>query len=295
MFFTTKDMTHKDFHTQYSKELNNFIDQALLEDLGYGDHTSLACLDNSLKSSAVLLAKEAGIIAGIELAAKIFQRVNADIEFVKHIGDGENVQVGDLVFTVNGPQYDLLATERLVLNCMQRMSGIASLTNRLSKMIQHTNCILLDTRKTTPNFRYPEKWAVQIGGGENHRMGLFDMIMIKDNHVDFNGSLHAVLEKTQSYLEEKQLKINVIVEVRNLKEIETCLSFPWIHRLLLDNMSPKELKEAINSIDGKFKTEASGNITEKNLVAIAETGVNYASLGALTHSAKNMDLSLKSK
>lgn len=288
-------MTHKNFHIQYSKELNNFIDQALEEDLGNGDHTSLACLDNSLKSSAVLLVKEAGIIAGIELAAKIFKRVNADIEFVKHIEDGENVQVGDLAFTIKGPQYDLLATERLVLNCMQRMSGIASLTDRLSKMIRHTNCVLLDTRKTTPNFRYPEKWAVQIGGGKNHRMGLFDMIMIKDNHIDFNGSLRTALEKTQSYLEEKQLKINVIVEVRNLKEIETCLSYPWIHRLLLDNMPPKEIKEAIRSIDGKFKTEASGNITEKNLVAIAETGVDFASLGALTHSARNMDLSLKSR
>ena len=289
-----KIMTHNSFHTQHSKKLSAFIDQALLEDLGSGDHTSLACLDNSLKSSAVLLVKEAGVIAGIELAAKIFQRVNPDIAFVKHFEDGDKVQVGDLVFTVNGPQYDLLATERLVLNCMQRMSGIASLTNKLNQMIRHTHCTLLDTRKTTPNFRYPEKCAVQIGGGENHRMGLFDMIMIKDNHVDFNGSLKAALEKTKSYLEEKQLKINVIVEVRNLKEIETCLAFPWIHRLLLDNMSPKELKEAITFIDGKFKTEASGNITEKNLVAIAETGVNYASLGALTHSAKNMDLSLKS-
>ena len=288
-------MTHKNFYNQYSKELNTFIDQALLEDLGSGDHTSSACLNNSLKSSAALLVKEEGVIAGIELAARIFQRVNPNIEFIKHIEDGEKVKVGDTAFTVHGPQYDLLASERLVLNCMQRMGGIASLTDRLCQMIRHTHCTLLDTRKTTPNFRYPEKWAVLIGGGKNHRMGLFDMIMIKDNHVDFNGSLNATLEKTRAYLEEKQLNIDVIVEVRNLKEIETCLSFPWIHRLLLDNMSPEELKDAIAFVNGKFKTEASGNITEQNLKAIAETGVDYASLGALTHSAKNMDLSLKSQ
>ena len=195
--------------------------------------------------------------------------------------------------TITGPQYDLLAKERLVLNCMQRMSGIASLTHRLSQKISHTKCVLLDTRKTTPNFRYPEKWAVHIGGGNNHRIWLFDMIMIKDNHIDFNGSITKTLHKTQAYLAENKLSLKTIVEVRNLAEIEECFDFPWIHRLLLDNMSPRTLEKAIALIQGKFATEASGNINENNLVEIAETGVDYASLGALTHSAKNIDLSLK--
>ena len=283
----------KTFYSTYKKEIHHFIDNALKEDIQDGDHSSLACLDNDKNSKASLLVKEPGIIAGVELAEIIFKRQNPEFTINFAIKDGAQVQPGDIVFTIEGPQLDLLATERLVLNCMQRMSGIASLTQRLSKKISHTSCRLLDTRKTTPNFRYPEKWAVRIGGGINHRMGLFDMIMLKDNHIDFAGSVAEALDRTDNYLKQNNLELPVIVEVRNIKEIEACLSFDWIHRLLLDNMPPQALREALKLIDGKFATEASGNITEESITAIAETGVDYVSLGALTHSAKNIDLSLK--
>lgn len=283
----------KTFYSTYNKEIHHFIDNALKEDIQDGDHSSLACLDNDKNSKASLLVKEPGIIAGVELAEIIFKRQNPEFTINFAIKDGAEVQPGDIVFTIEGPQLDLLATERLVLNCMQRMSGIASLTQRLSKKISHTSCRLLDTRKTTPNFRYPEKWAVRIGGGINHRMGLFDMIMLKDNHIDFAGSVAEALDRTDNYLKQNNLELPVIVEVRNIKEIEACLSFDWIHRLLLDNMPPQALREALKLIDGKFATEASGNITEESITAIAETGVDYVSLGALTHSAKNIDLSLK--
>ena len=283
----------KTFYSTYKKEIHHFIDNALKEDIQDGDHSSLACLDNDKNSTASLLVKEPGIIAGVELAEIIFKRQNPEFTIDFAIKDGAEVQPGDIVFTIEGPQLDLLATERLVLNCMQRMSGIASLTQRLSKKINHTACRLLDTRKTTPNFRYPEKWAVRIGGGINHRMGLFDMIMLKDNHIDFAGSVAEALDRTDNYLKQNNLELPVIVEVRDVKEIEACLSFDWIHRLLLDNMPPQALREALKLIDGKFDTEASGNITEESITAIAETGVDYVSLGALTHSAKNIDLSLK--
>lgn len=281
------------FYKRYKDPIDQFIINALQEDIGHGDHTSLSCLSNQQNNKAKLIAKESGIIAGVELAKIIFKQVNNSIQFNVNKQDGSPIIPGDVIMTIEGPQYDLLATERLVLNCMQRMSGIASLTHRLSQKIAHTKCVLLDTRKTTPNFRYPEKWAVHIGGGNNHRIGLFDMIMIKDNHIDFNGSISKTLQKTQAYLSENQLSLKTIVEVRNLTEIEECFAFPWIHRLLLDNMSPQELEKAIAFIQGRFVTEASGNINENNLVEIAETGVDYASLGALTHSAKNIDLSLK--
>lgn len=281
------------FYKKYKDPIDQFIINALAEDIGHADHTSLSCLSNQQHNRVELIAKESGIIAGVELAQIILKQVNDSIQCTVNKQDGSLIVPGDVVMTIEGPQYDLLATERLVLNCMQRMSGIASLTHRLSQKIAHTECTLLDTRKTTPNFRYPEKWAVHIGGGSNHRMGLYDTIMIKDNHIDFNGSISKTLSKTQDYLVENKLSLKTIVEVRNLAEIEECFEFPWIHRLLLDNMSPQALKEAITLIQGKFATEASGNINESNLVEIAETGVDYASLGALTHSAKNIDLSLK--
>lgn len=281
------------FYKKYKDPIDQFIINALAEDIGHADHTSLSCLSNQQHNRVELIAKESGIIAGVELAQIILKQVNDSIQCTVNKQEGSLIVPGDVVMTIEGPQYDLLATERLVLNCMQRMSGIASLTHRLSQKIAHTKCTLLDTRKTTPNFRYPEKWAVHIGGGSNHRMGLFDMIMIKDNHIDFNGSISKTLSKTQAYLVENKFSLKTIVEVRNLAEIEECFEFPWIHRLLLDNMSPQALKKAITLIQGKFATEASGNINESNLVEIAETGVDYASLGALTHSAKNIDLSLK--
>ena len=285
---------HKNtFLKDYKNEIDLFIAAALKEDIGNGDHTSQSCLSNNNISRANLLVKEAGIIAGVELAKHIFKTKNETFTFETKIADGDWVNPGDVVFTVEGPQLELLATERLVLNCMQRMSGIASLTRQTADLIKHTSCTLLDTRKTTPNFRYPEKWAVLIGGGENHRMGLFDVIMIKDNHVDFCGSTAKALSKTKQYLEANNLNIPVIIEVRNQSEIKACLYFPWIHRILLDNMNPEVLKEGLKIIDGKIATEASGNITKETIVAIAETGVDYVSLGALTHSAQNMDLSLK--
>ena len=285
---------HKNtFLKDYKNEIDLFIAAALKEDIGNGDHTSQSCLSNNNISRANLLVKEAGIIAGVEIAKHIFKTKNETFTFETKIADGAWVNPGDVVFTVEGPQLELLATERLVLNCMQRMSGIASLTRQTADLIKHTSCTLLDTRKTTPNFRYPEKWAVLIGGGENHRMGLFDVIMIKDNHVDFCGSTAKALSKTKQYLEANNLNIPVIIEVRNQSEIKACLYFPWIHRILLDNMNPEVLKEGLKIIDGKIATEASGNITKETIVAIAETGVDYVSLGALTHSAQNMDLSLK--
>ena len=285
---------HKNtFLKDYKNEIDLFIAAALKEDIGNGDHTSQSCLSNNNISRANLLVKEAGIIAGVELAKHIFKTKNETFTFETKIADGAWVNPGDVVFTVEGPQLELLATERLVLNCTQRMSGIASLTRHTADLIKHTSCTLLDTRKTTPNFRYPEKWAVLIGGGENHRMGLFDVIMIKDNHVDFCGSTAKALSKTKQYLEANNLNIPVIIEVRNQSEIKACLYFPWIHRILLDNMNPEVLKEGLKIIDGKIATEASGNITKETIVAIAETGVDYVSLGALTHSAQNMDLSLK--
>ena len=247
-YSTIKIMIHNSFYTTYTEQINRFIVQALQEDIGTGDQSSLSCLDNNIESKAVLRAKEQGIIAGVALAEKIFNHVNPQIEFTAHCNDGDSIANGDVVFTITGPQYDLLATERLVLNCMQRMSGIATLTKRLSKQIQHTNCTLLDTRKTTPNFRFPEKWAVQIGEEKNHRMGLYDAIMIKDNHIDFNGSISATLERTQLYMAQNKLNLKTIVEVRNLEEINACMAFPWIHRLLLDNMNPHELEMPLYSL-----------------------------------------------
>ena len=286
-------MSKKSFLNKYKTEIDLFVASAFAEDIGDGDHTSISCLSNNLMSQAQLLVKEPGIIAGVELAKYIFKSKNNNFKFKTKINDGSTVNPGDVIFTVEGPQLELLATERIILNCIQRMSGIATLTKQMASLINHTECKLLDTRKTTPNFRYPEKWAVHIGGGENHRMGLFDMIMIKDNHVDFCGSIDKALTRTKKYLQNKNINIPVIIEVRNEDEIKTCLNFPWIYRILLDNMNPNEIKGALKLIDGKIATEASGNITEDNIVMIAETGVNYVSLGAITHSAKNIDLSLK--
>ena len=286
-------MSKKSFLNKYKTEIDHFIVSAFAEDIRDGDHTSRSCLSNDLTSKAQLLVKEPGVIAGVELAEYIFKSKNKNFKFKTKINDGSAVHSGDIAFTVEGPQLELLACERLILNCMQRMSGIASLTKQTASLIEHTNCKLLDTRKTTPNFRYPEKWAVQIGGGVNHRMGLFDMIMIKDNHVDFCGSVDKALTKTKKYLEYQNLNIPVIIEVRNEDEIKTCLKFPWIHRILLDNMNPNEIINALKLINGKIATEASGNITKDTIVKIAETGVDYVSLGAITHSAQNIDLSLK--
>ena len=283
---------NKSFYSQYASFLDHFISEALHEDIQVGDFSSLASFSKQTEGKLVLKLKESAIIAGVDLAEKIYSQYDNSIRLSIYAEDGVLARAEDTVFSVEGSVQSLLATERLVLNCMQRMSGIATLTHSLVQKVAHTPCKLLDTRKTTPNFRYPEKWAVLIGGGENHRMGLFDMIMLKDNHVDFCGGIEPTLKKAFKYLNDNSLQIPVIVETRSLKEVKECLSFPQLHRILLDNMSIELLQEAVALVDGKIPTEASGNITEKNLVAIAETGVNYASLGALTHSAQNIDMSL---
>ena len=283
----------ENFLNRYTKQIDFFIDQALAEDLGEGDHSTLSCIDPQSQSTAQLLVKQNGRIAGLTLAQLIFSRYDSQLHVELLLKEGSLVKKGDLAFRVHGPTQSILSTERLVLNTMQRMSGIATLTHRLNQKIKHTSCTLLDTRKTSPNFRYPEKWAVQIGGGSNHRMGLFDAIMIKDNHIDYCGGVSQALQKTTIYLDRLGTPLDVIVECRNQEEIKAALPFPCVNRILLDNFSPEELKKAVALIDGKKDTEASGNITEKNLEQYAVTGVNYLSLGALTYDAKSMDLSLK--
>ena len=281
------------FYINYKKEINSFIDYAVKEDLNNIDHSSQASLSEKVKGQAVLIVKENCIIAGLELAEIIFKKYDSNINFRYLINDGDKTNVGTKGFIVEGNSLCILAMERLVLNCIQRMSGIASLTNRYKKIISKTDCKLLDTRKTTPNFRYPEKWAVLIGGGNNHRMGLYDALMIKDNHIDFGGGIDLVLEKTKKYLSGLDKEYDVVVETRNLKEVKEVLNYNFVNRILLDNMEINEIKKALSLINNKKLTEASGNINESNILSIAETGVNFISLGCLTHSAKTIDISLK--
>lgn len=284
---------HKDFYKIYQTQFEDFIDAALKEDIGSGDHSSLSCIDAKNQSTAVLLTKQNGILAGLDLAAQIFNRYDPSLQFKPLVVDGSKIEVDMQAFTISGTTQSILATERLVLNTLQRMSGIATLTHQLSQKIKHTSCKLLDTRKTTPNFRYAEKWAVYIGGGINHRMGLFDALMIKDNHVDFCGGMFQALQKTEAYLNQLSQTLEVVVECRNAEEIEQTLPFSFVSRILLDNHSLPELSKALKQIDNKKPTEASGNITEENLVSVAETGVDFISMGALTYDAKSIDLSLK--
>ena len=281
------------FYETYKFEIDLFIKRSLEEDIGSGDYTTQSCIPRVVKKKMSLKINQPCVLAGVELAEKIFSFYDSKINVDIFIPDGTEVKSGEIGFIVSGKASSLLVVERLVLNCMQRMSGIASMTNFLNKKISHTKCTVLDTRKTTPGFRYPEKWAVLIGGGQNHRMGLFDTIIIKDNHVDFSGNITSALQKTKDYLKKYNNSIPVVVEVRNDDEIKQAIRFPWIDRILLDNMSKNEIIRSLRLINGKFKTEASGNITLNNLVEIAETGVDYLSIGAITHSAKNIDLSLK--
>lgn len=282
-----------DFYSRYQVHFEEFIDCALAEDIGFRDHSSHACIDADAIQKAKLLVKESCTIAGVALAVKIFERFEANINVEILHQDGEKMEPDAIAFRVEGPTRALLATERIVLNCMQRMSGIATFTQNLNNKISHTDCKLLDTRKTTPNFRYPEKWAVAIGGGVNHRIGLFDAIMIKDNHIDYCGGINKTLEKTKAYNTSLNTPIPVIVEARNENEVKLILEFPWVRRILLDNMPPETIKKCVHQINGRMQTEASGNITASNILAYAETGVDYISMGALTHSAPPVDLSLK--
>ncbi|MDX5436858.1 MAG: carboxylating nicotinate-nucleotide diphosphorylase [Pontibacter sp.] len=275
------------------KSISEFIAMALAEDIGDGDHSSLASIPGDAQNQARLLVKGDGILAGVELAGYIFSAVDPSLEVEVLLQDGAQVKYGDVALTVKGKAQSILTAERLVLNCMQRMSGIATYTRYLTSLIEGTGAKLLDTRKTTPNFRIMEKWAVLIGGGHNHRFGLFDMIILKDNHVDYAGGIREAILATQRYLQEKGKDLKIEVETRNLDEVKEAMETGGIHRIMLDNMTTDMMREAVAMIGGKYETEASGGITEQTIRAVAECGVDYISVGALTHSIKSMDLSLK--
>jgi nicotinate-nucleotide pyrophosphorylase (carboxylating) len=275
------------------ESLNNFISSALAEDIGKGDYSSLASIPQNQIGRARLLIKGEGILAGIEIAKRIFEAVDPELEVKLLLSESDPVKMGDIGLTVKGSAGSILSAERLVLNCMQRMSGIATLTHRLTQKILHTKARLMDTRKTTPNFRLMEKWAVHIGGGVNHRFALYDMIMLKDNHVDFAGGIRQAIERTKAYLEANQLALKIEVETRNLREVEEVIQVGGIDCIMLDNMDYDTMRTAVKLIGDKFLTEASGGITEENLVQVAECGVDFISMGALTHSVKSMDISLK--
>lgn len=278
---------------QFQKELQIIIANAIREDVGDGDHSSLACIPSSAKGKAKLLVKDEGVIAGVEFAKMVFKYVDDELEIEEFIKDGANVKYGDIVFHVLGNSQSILKAERLVLNAMQRMSAIATKTKVFVDLLQGTNTKILDTRKTTPGIRALEKWAVKIAGGENHRFALYDMIMLKDNHNDFAGGITKAIEKTNTYLKEKNLDLKIIVEARNLNEVAEILENDGVYRILLDNFNFEDTKKAVQLIGDKCLTESSGGINEKTVRKYAECGVNYVSSGALTHSIYNMDLSLK--
>ncbi|OON71070.1 carboxylating nicotinate-nucleotide diphosphorylase [Hymenobacter sp. CRA2] len=273
--------------------LRAFIHSALAEDVGDGDHSSLAGVPADARKQARLLVKDEGVLAGVELAQVIFREVDPALQVTVLLPDGSRVKHGDVALTVEGPARSILTAERLVLNCMQRMSGIATKTAYLTSLIAGTKAKLLDTRKTTPNFRLCEKWAVLIGGGVNHRFGLFDMIMLKDNHVDYAGGIRPAIEATHAYLQQLGRELPIVVETRTLTEVQQVVEVGGITRIMLDNMKPDTMREAVALIAGRFPTEASGGITEHTIHAVAESGVDYISVGALTHSADILDLSLK--
>ena len=273
--------------------LTTFIRTALAEDVGDGDHSALAAIPADAQNRAHLLVKGEGILAGVALAPLIFKEVDPTLHMTVLLTDGTPVRHGDIAFTVEGPARSILTAERLVLNCMQRMSGIATYTAHLNNLLAGTTTKLLDTRKTTPNFRICEKWAVLIGGGVNHRYGLFDMIILKDNHVDYAGGIAQAIAATHAYLEKTGRQLPIEIETRSLTEVQQALDAGGVDRIMLDNMNPQLLREAVALIAGRFPTEASGGITEQTIAEVARTGVDYISVGALTHSIKSLDLSLK--
>ena len=275
------------------EEVDLIIKNAIREDIGPGDYSSLACIPADATGKAKLLVKEAGVIAGVEFAKRAFDYVDSELEVEVLIKDGESVDEGDIVFFVSGSSQSILKAERLVLNAMQRMSAIATKTREYVNLLEGTNTQILDTRKTTPGFRALEKMAVKIGGGENHRFALYDMIMLKDNHIDFAGGIAEAIMKTKTYLAENNLDLKIIVEARDLKEVDAILDAGGVYRILLDNFNYDDTRTAVKTIGDKCLTESSGNINEATLAAYAKCGVDYISSGALTHSVYNMDLSLK--
>lgn len=273
--------------------LQKFISEALQEDVGDGDHTSLSTIPEGKQGEARLIIKEDGVLAGIRVALEIFRAVDPDLQVQVLIDDGTEVRKGDIALMVRGSVHAILTAERLVLNTMQRMSGIATTTRRITERLKGTGTRVLDTRKTTPNMRFLEKAAVKIGGGVNHRFGLYDMILIKDNHVDYAGGIKQALAAARSYVREKNKNIQIEIEVRNLEELRQVIESGQVDRILLDNFDYATLKEAVDLVKGRFVTEASGGITEENVLEYARCGVDYVSMGALTHSVKSLDMSLK--
>ena len=274
-------------------ELEKFIKESLKEDIKDGDHTTLACIDKNTTNSTELIAKDNGVIAGIELALLIFNEVDKELDIKTKYNDGDTVRDSDVIMTITGNSHSILTAERLVLNCMQKMSAIASKTRHICNLISETNAKVLDTRKTTPLNRKIQKWAVKIGGGENHRNGLYDMIMIKDNHIDFSKGITNAIKKTKDYLEKEDKTLDIIVETRNIDEVKEVIKEGGIRRILLDNFNYTDTRKAVKIIDNKFETESSGGIDESNILEYAKCGVDYISLGSLTHTIKNFDLSLK--
>ncbi len=273
--------------------ITTFIKTALFEDIGDGDHTSLSTIPADAQGKAKLLIKDEGIVAGVEIALEIFKEVDANLIIDVFIKDGEKVKYGDIVLIVSGHVRSILMAERLVLNTMQRMSGIATTTKQIVEKLKGSSTQVLDTRKTTPNLRYLEKLAVKIGGGVNHRFGLYDMILIKDNHVDYAGGIKNAIQAAQSYIKQHQKKLQIEIEVRNIKELEEVLACGGIDRILLDNFGFEDLKTAVKLVNKSVLTEASGGITPENAIDYALCGVDYISMGALTHSVKSLDMSLK--
>ena len=281
------------FSQKFEKEIDRIISNAFREDLGDGDHTSLSCIPQDATGRAALLVKDTGIIAGVDFAKKAFKFIDKSIEMETLISDGCSVKNGDIAFIVSGNSQSILQAERIVLNVMQRMSAIATKTSYFVNLLKGTNTKILDTRKTTPGIRALEKWAVSIGGGVNHRFGLYDMVMIKDNHIDFAGGISQAIAQTKAYLLQNKLDLKIIVEARNLSEIKEILQNDGVHRILIDNFSFEDTKTAVTLINGRCLTESSGGINEKTIRKYAECGVDFISSGALTHSVYNMDLSLK--
>ena len=273
--------------------IEEIIKQALIEDIGNGDHSSLACVDKSIMGKMKLMAKSEGVIAGIDVAQTVLNQVDPTITMETFMKDGDEIKYGDIVFIITGPAQSMLTAERTLLNFMQRMSGIATNTRQYVKLLEDSKTKLLDTRKTTPNMRVFEKYAVRIGGAENHRFGLFDMIMLKDNHIDFAGGIELAIDKTKNYLKENNLKLKIEIETRNLQEVETVVAHGGVDRIMLDNFSPEQICNALKIINNQYETEASGAITLSNLKEYAKTGVDYISTGAITHQIKSLDLSLK--
>jgi nicotinate-nucleotide pyrophosphorylase (carboxylating) len=278
---------------QFEKEIELIIENALREDIGDGDHSSLACIPADARGRAKLLVKDSGILAGVDFARRVFEKVDPQIKMEVLMQDGSRIKPGDVVFYIDGASQSILKAERLVLNAMQRMSAIATKTRTFADKLEGTHTKILDTRKTTPGIRALEKWAVKIGGGENHRFALYDMIMLKDNHIDFAGGIEIAVLKTQDYLASNNLNLKIIVEARDIQEIKQILKAGGVDRILLDNFNYNETREAVALIAGRCETESSGGITLETARKYADCGVDFISSGALTHSVYNLDLSLK--